>query len=94
LVEETGPLSSAIENGVGFSDYPVMSAECGKVFSAAGKMVITSRNKLEAEVIGICQILRSWYLAGVIKEAADVDLAPLESEEEFEMGTAITRTMK
>jgi hypothetical protein len=51
-------------------------------------MAITSRNKLEAEVIGICQILQSWYLAGIIKKAADVDLAPLESEEEFENGNS------
>ncbi|EJP61390.1 restless-like transposase [Beauveria bassiana ARSEF 2860] len=49
-----------------------MSAECERLFSAAGKMVSALRTDLDAEIIGICQVLRSWYRAGLIK-----DLDPL-----------------
>jgi hypothetical protein len=63
-----------------------MSAEFERVFSAARKMVVASGNHLEAEVIGICQVLRSWYLAGVIEEVADIDLSPLEPDEQSDDG--------
>ncbi|KAM3451250.1 hypothetical protein NHJ6243_009632 [Beauveria neobassiana] len=49
-----------------------MSAECERLFSAAGKIVSALRTDLDAEIIGICQVLRSWYRAGLIK-----DLDPL-----------------
>ena len=45
-----------------------MSAECERLFSAAGLMVTPERNRLEASTIGICQVLRSWLRAGVIDE--------------------------
>jgi hypothetical protein len=49
-----------------------MSAECERLFSAAGKMVSGLRTNLDAEIIAICQVLRSWYHASIIK-----DLDPL-----------------
>lgn len=45
-----------------------MSAECERLFSAAGLMVTSQRNQLEARTIGICQVLRSWLRAGIIDE--------------------------
>jgi hAT family C-terminal dimerisation region len=45
-----------------------MSAECERLFSAAGLMVTPQRNRLEAHTIGICQVLRSWLRAGIIDE--------------------------
>lgn len=44
-----------------------MSAECERAFSAAGRMVTPLRNSLEAQTIGICQVLRSWYQAGIFQ---------------------------
>ena len=45
-----------------------MSAECERLFSAAGLMVTPQRNRLEAHTIEICQVLRSWIRAGIIDE--------------------------
>ena len=45
-----------------------MSAECERLFSAAGRMVNPLRHQLEAQVIGMCQVLRSWLRAGIIHE--------------------------
>jgi hypothetical protein len=45
-----------------------MSAECERLFSAVGLMVTPQRNRLEAHVVGICQVLRSWLRAGIIDE--------------------------
>ncbi|KAK6829326.1 restless-like transposase [Apiospora arundinis] len=39
-------------------------------------MVIASRASLEAQTIGICQVLRSWYRAGILPEK-DNDILPL-----------------
>ena len=49
-----------------------MSAEFERLFSAAGRMVSALRTDLDAETIEICQVVRSWYRAGIIK-----DLDPL-----------------
>lgn len=43
-----------------------MSAECERLFSAAGRMVNPLRHQLEAQIIGMCQVLRSWLRAGII----------------------------
>jgi hypothetical protein len=43
-----------------------MSADCERLFSAAGLMVVPLRNRLEASTIGITQTLRSWSRAGLI----------------------------
>jgi hypothetical protein len=53
-----------------------MSAKCEKVFSAAGKMVVSTRSRLDAGVIRICQILRPWYEADVLPDR-DTELAPV-----------------
>jgi hypothetical protein len=45
-----------------------MSAECERPFPAAGRMVTPLRSRLEAQVIGTCQILRSWLRAGIIRD--------------------------
>jgi hypothetical protein len=63
-----------------------ISAKCEKVFSAAGRMVTISRNRLKAEIIGIFQILQSWYLAGILREKTDVNLAPLKSDKKLKNG--------
>jgi hypothetical protein len=53
-----------------------MSAECERAFSAAGRMVTFMRARLDALIIGICQVLRFWYLAGVLPEAG-LEMAPV-----------------
>ncbi|KJZ71511.1 hypothetical protein HIM_09099 [Hirsutella minnesotensis 3608] len=54
-----------------------MSAKCERLFSAAGRMVTPLRSQLDAETIGMCQVLRSWLRAGVIDDL-DVMLLPCE----------------
>ena len=53
-----------------------MSAECERLFAAAGRMVTPLRSPLDADIIGMCQVLRSWLRAGVI-EGLDVMLLPV-----------------
>jgi hypothetical protein len=53
-----------------------MSAECERVFSAAGNMVLPRRARLDAVIIGGCQVLRSWYKAGVLPKT-DLEMAPV-----------------
>jgi hypothetical protein len=53
-----------------------MSAECERVFSAAGNMVLPRRAHLNAVIIGACQVLRSWHKAGVLPET-DLEMAPV-----------------
>ncbi|RYP07091.1 hypothetical protein DL764_002723 [Monosporascus ibericus] len=43
-----------------------MSAECERLFSAAGRMVNELRSGLDVMLIETCQTLRSWHRAGVI----------------------------
>ncbi|EAQ90620.1 hypothetical protein CHGG_02555 [Chaetomium globosum CBS 148.51] len=45
-----------------------MSAEVERLFSVTGHMVTPLRNRLQANTISLCQILRSWYDAGVIDD--------------------------
>ncbi|OAQ58921.1 restless-like transposase [Purpureocillium lilacinum] len=53
-----------------------MSAECERLFAAAGRMVTPLRSRLDADIIGMCQVLRSWLRAGVIDDL-DVLLLPV-----------------
>jgi hypothetical protein len=53
-----------------------MSEKCEIVFSAAGNMVLPRRARLDAVIIGVCQVLRSWYKAGVLPET-DLEMAPV-----------------
>ncbi|KAM5527603.1 hAT family dimerization domain protein [Fusarium oxysporum f. sp. phaseoli] len=55
-----------------------MSAECERMFAAAGRMETPLRNRLDADIIGMCQVLRSWLRAGVIDDL-DVSLLPTEN---------------
>lgn len=49
-----------------------MSAECERLFSAAGRLVTPLRSRLEVNIIGMCLVLRSWLQAKIID-----DLDPL-----------------
>jgi hypothetical protein len=51
-----------------FLTVPSMSAECERLFSAAKRMVTASRRNLDGDVISLCQVLRSWDRAGIIKD--------------------------
>ncbi|KAF6513170.1 hypothetical protein HZS61_007428 [Fusarium oxysporum f. sp. conglutinans] len=64
-----------------------MSAECERLFSAAGKMVSGLRTNLDAEIIAICQVLRSWYRAGLIKDLDPLLKSHLESKHDAGCGT-------
>jgi hypothetical protein len=44
-----------------------MSAEVERLFSSCGGMLDPSRNRIEANTIGIVQTLRSWQRAGLIR---------------------------
>jgi hypothetical protein len=45
-----------------------MSAEVERLFSVTGHMVTPLRNRLQANTISLCQILRSWYDAGLVRD--------------------------
>jgi hypothetical protein len=49
-----------------------MSAECERLFSAVGLMVIPLRNRLDASTIGLIQTLQSWLRAGLIDELDNI----------------------
>ena len=87
-----------------FLTVPSMSAECERLFSAAKRMVVASRRNLDADVISLCQVLRSWYRAGIIKdldpriaswfeEQEDLALAKLAAEEVEKRATAWIREL-
>lgn len=75
-----------------------MSAECERLFSAAGRMVNPLRHQLEAQIIGMCQVLRSWLRAGIIndldpffisvnEEQVDMELAQMSGQQLEEWAT-------
>lgn len=45
-----------------------MGSEVKRLLSVTGHMVTSTRNRLQANTISLCQILRSWYDAGVIRD--------------------------
>ena len=51
-----------------FMTVQAMSAECERLFSAAGRMVTPLRSQLEASTVALCQVLRSWLQAGIVEE--------------------------
>jgi hypothetical protein len=61
-----------------------MSAECERLFSAAGRMTMPLRSLLDAEIISICQVLRSWYSAGIVKEVDPVLISWREEQQIYE----------
>ncbi|KAL6406038.1 restless-like transposase [Ilyonectria robusta] len=72
---------------LGFLTIQPMSAECERLSSAAGKMVSGLRTDLDAEIIAICQVLRSWYRAGLIKDLDLLLKSHLESNLDAGCGT-------
>ncbi|KAM3561796.1 hypothetical protein ARSEF4850_003029 [Beauveria asiatica] len=60
-----------------FLTVQAMSAECERMFSAAGRMVTPIRASLDAQIIGICQILRSWLRAGIVGNKGEIGLFSL-----------------
>ncbi|KAM5527209.1 hAT family dimerization domain protein [Fusarium oxysporum f. sp. phaseoli] len=57
-----------------------MSAECERLFSAAGKMVSGLRTNLDAEIIAICQVLRSCKPDAGCGTLSDGELALAETK--------------
>jgi hAT family C-terminal dimerisation region len=45
---------------------PVISAECERVFSSAGKMITPERNRLGDEIIEAGKCLKAWWDSGLI----------------------------
>ncbi|ENH63533.1 hypothetical protein FOC1_g10000098, partial [Fusarium oxysporum f. sp. cubense race 1] len=62
-----------------------MSAECERLFSAAGTMVTPLRSPLEAQVIGTCQVLRSWLRAGIIRDLDPFFVSVAEEKDNLKM---------
>jgi hypothetical protein len=61
-----------------------ISAECERLFSAAGQIVVPQRSNLQARTIGMCQVLRSWFRAGIIKDLDPLFLSIKEEKRELE----------
>jgi hypothetical protein len=61
-----------------------MSAECERMFSAAGQMVVPQRSNLQARTVGMCQVLRSWLRAGIINDLDPLFLSIIEEKKELE----------
>lgn len=59
-----------------------MSAECERLFSAAGRMVTAQRGNLDSNTIGMCQVLRSWLRAGVIQKLDPLFYGVADEEED------------
>jgi hypothetical protein len=51
-----------------FLSVPPMSAEGERLFSAGGRMVVPIRSRLEANMIGMAQCLRSWLRSGLVDD--------------------------
>lgn len=64
-----------------FLTVQAMSAECERLFSASGRMVSPHRTVLDAEIVSMCQVLRSWYRAGLIQQIDRLLLSIQEEEE-------------
>ena len=47
---------------------PTMSAEVEQLFLSIGNMVLDQQYGLNAMIISIAQVLRSWIRAGIIKQ--------------------------
>ena len=59
-----------------------MSAECERLFSAAGNLLDHSRSSLDIKLVGMCMALRSWLRAGILKDAVDPMLLSISEEVE------------
>ena len=61
---------------------PTMSAEVERLFSSIGNMVADQRHRLDAMIISIAQVLRSWIRAGIIKQLDDKLALPVAYNQE------------
>jgi hypothetical protein len=64
-----------------FLTVQAMSAECERLFSASGRMVSPHRTLLDAQIVSMCQVLRSWYRAGLVQHIDPLLLSIHEEEE-------------
>lgn len=64
-----------------FLTVQAMSAECERLFSASGRMISPQRTLLDAQIVSMCQVLRSWYRAGLIQQIDPLLLSIHEEEE-------------
>lgn len=65
---------------------PAMSADVERLFSEIGMMVTDRRSHLDAVIISIAQVLRSWLRAGLI-ELNDELVLPVVYDGESVMDT-------
>lgn len=63
---------------------PSMSAECERLFSIAKHMITSVRSNLDADIIEMRQVLRSWYRAGVVTTIDPILLDWIEEKERRE----------
>ena len=67
-----------------------MSAECERLFSAAGNLLDHSRSSLDIKLVGMCMALRSWLRAGILKDAVDPMLLSMSEEVENNLVNGLT----
>ncbi|RYP70591.1 hypothetical protein DL769_004913 [Monosporascus sp. CRB-8-3] len=58
-----------------------ISAECERLFSAASQMTTPLRSQLDSLIIGMSQVLRSWFGAGIITDLDPVLQSTTENDE-------------
>ena len=54
-----------------------MSVEGERIYSSIGNMVADQRHRLDATIISIPQVLRSWIRAGIIEQLDDELVLPV-----------------
>ncbi|KAK8011867.1 hypothetical protein PG989_000127 [Apiospora arundinis] len=62
---------------------PAMSAECERLFSAAGMLLNPLRSSLDIAIVGQCMALRSWLRAGILLDG-EVDPVAVSAAERLE----------
>ncbi|KAK7928516.1 hypothetical protein PG985_005514 [Apiospora marii] len=62
---------------------PAMSAECERLFSAAGRLLNSPRSSLDIVIVSMCMALRSWLRAGILHDE-EVDQAVISVAERVE----------
>ena len=62
-----------------------MSAECERLFSAAGHLLDASRSRLDIRLVDLSMRLRSWYRAGIIENIDPMFLSITEEAEQREL---------
>ncbi len=68
-----------------FITVQAMSSECERLFSAAGRMMSPLRSQLDVRMLGMCQVLRSWYRSGLIKDLDSLLLPVADEIERLEL---------